>query len=47
MQTKDNANGLNDVNLWPDLQLVEKGFVFPNVSTNYNDLIKGDTSRKE
>ena len=47
MQTMDNARGLNDVNLWPDLQIVEKGFVFPNVSTNYNDLIKGDVSRED
>ena len=47
MQTPDSADGLNDVNLWPNNKLAPDGFRFAPMSTDYDTLSKGDQSSSD
>ena len=47
MQTQDSAEGLNDVNLWPNNKPAPEGFSFPAMPTNCDTLSKGDMSRED
>jgi hypothetical protein len=47
MQTPDSADGLNDVNLWPNNKPTPDGFRFDPMSTDYDTLSKGDQSSSD
>lgn len=47
LQSKDNASGLNDVNLWPDSLPVTSStsFWIPTMPTNYEYLVEGTNTQ--
>lgn len=47
MQTPDSADGLNDVNLWPNNKPAPDGFRFKPMPTDYDTLSKGDQSSSD
>jgi hypothetical protein len=47
MQTPDSADGLNDVNLWPNNKPAPDGFRFDPMLTDYDTLSKGDQSSSD